>query len=216
MKMCPTCRHTADDTLNFCPSCGTMMQAVVEEPAQPVQVPAEPVAPTYAEPVAPAYAEPAAPTYTEPAAPPYAAPQQDYVQPPQYTYAQPPYVQPTYVQPPASPVSKGRVIPGMALGIAGTVTAALGLLYTFIYFMIGVAGEMPEMLAATAVMGFIFMAFGLPLSIVGYKMSTNNRAMGDRTTMSRLGITFGRVGLILSIVAGGIAFLAILIGAGMW
>lgn len=195
MKICPTCNHTAEDTINFCPSCGTMLNVVPEAPAAPAQE-----APVYE---APAYSAPQQP---------YTQPQQGYVQPPQYTYAQPPYVQPTYVQPPSSPVSKGRVIPGMALGIAGMAMAIIGLLYTSIAFLVAAATE-PEVAFLAAVYGFIFMAFSLPLSIVGFKMSTTNRLMGDQTTMSRLGVTFGRVGIILSIVMGAIAFISIFIAA---
>lgn len=204
MKICPNCQHTTDSDLNYCPSCGAMMQAVPEAPAAPEAPAYEAPAPTYAAPATPAYEAPAAP---------YAQPQQGYVQPPQYTYAQPPYVQPMYAQPqpPRSPVSKGKVITGMALGIAGMAMAILGLLYTTIYFFISFA--MAEMALATAIMGFVFMAFSLPLSIVGLKLSSDSRALGDQTKMSALGEKFGRVGLVLSIVMGGIAFISIFIAA---
>lgn len=190
MKICPHCQKVTEDAVNFCPVCGAPMQSFPEEP-------------TYEDTV-------------------YMPPQQGYVQPPQYTYTQPPYAQPTYAQPPytqpsyaqppkpASPVSKGRVIPGMALGIAGMATAILGLLYTFCYFMIGVANELEEMVLASAIMGFVFIGFSLPLSIVGYTMSSSNRDMGDTSNMSRLGINFGRIGIVLSIVMGGFAFIALI------
>ena len=72
-----------------------------------------------------------------------------------------------------------------------------------------------EMLLVYVVYTFVFMAFSLPLSIVGRTMSHSNRANGDQTKMSHLGGKFGNIGLILSIAAGALGIIATIIIASV-
>lgn len=130
-------------------------------------------------------------------APEYQEPQ---YQEPQYQQAQ--YQQPQYqYQQPASPVSKGKVIAGMAISIAGLAFSALGLMYTL--------AMMAEPFGAF-VMGFVFSMFSLPLSLVGLCLSNGCYNEGDRSAMSSVGRKLGLVGTILSGVMIFLAFIALI------
>ena len=139
-------------------------------------------------------ATPAAPVYEAPAAPVYVAP------------AAP--VAPTYTAPataceaPATKPHKAKVIVGMALGIAGLVLAAMGLLETLIFAFM--EGE----LAFGYSIGFGI--FSTPLAIVGMSMSRKNIEEGDDSAMSSVGKNLGLVGMILSFVMCFVGFVALL------
>lgn len=132
------------------------------------------------------------------------------VQPVQPVYEQPAYQQPAYQQPQpmyqytqtvSAEPSKGKVITGMALGIAGLSMAALGLLYTLIFM----AAE-PEVGFG---FGFVFSLISAPLAIVGMVISNGCINAGSTSAMSRIGKKLGLVGVILSGVMLFFAFISL-------
>lgn len=133
--------------------------------------------------------------------------QPQYQQP---AYEQPAYQQPVYQQPQpmyqytqtvtAEP-SKGKVITGMALGIAGLSMAVLGLLYTLMFMAME-----PEVGFG---FGFVFSIISAPLSIVGMVISNGCINAGSTSAMSSIGKKLGLVGLILSGVMLFFAFISL-------
>ena len=128
--------------------------------------------------------------YTAPApqAPAYEAPQAPAYEAPQPQYQEPIYAQPMPVNPNAP--SKGKVITGMAFGIAGFALAILGFIYTLAFW------DVDEGAAFGMAIGFFMFSF--PASLVGLILSSKNRNAGDDSTMSKLGKIFGLIGVILS------------------
>lgn len=130
--------------------------------------------------------------------------------PAQPVYEQPAYQQPAYQQPQpmyqytqtvSAEPSKGKVITGMALSIAGLSFAAIGLLYTLMFMAVE-----PE---AGFAFGFVLSFFSLPLSIVGMVISNGCINAGSTSAMSRIGKKLGLVGLILSGVMLFFAFISL-------
>ncbi len=171
MKACPFCNANVDDAARFCPTCGQ-------------QIPAE--APVYAPPVEQLAAPAFQPSNYTPQVPSYQLPTQT----PDAAY----YGTPAPV---TNPPSKGKIITGMILGIAGLALAATGLLYTVLYFCIGLSEA--EMMFAAFLVGLITAVFSLPLSIVGFVMSNKTFAQGSTSKMSTLGKRFGLIGTLLSL-----------------
>ena len=189
MYVCPNCHRVSESPAAFCAACGTAM--VEQQPQAPAYTAPQQPAYTAPQPQAPAYTapQPQAPAYTQPPQPTYTAPQQPAYTQPQQQYWQ----QPQGYQPPAAPAteapSKGKVIVGMVMGIAGLALAAIGLLYTLIFTI------EPEMAFGFA---FFWSMFRLPLSLVGMIMSNGNINAGDTSAMSSVGKKLGLIGLILS------------------
>lgn len=187
MYVCPNCHRVSESPAAFCAACGTAMVEQQPQPQAPAYTVPQPQAPAYTQPPqpqAPVYTapQPQAPAYTQPPQPTYTAPQ------PQQQYWQQPVAP---VTPPAEAPSKGKVIAGMVMGIAGLALAAIGVLYTLIF----AAGDVGE---AALGFAFIWSMFSLPLSLVGMIMSNGNIAAGDTSAMSSVGKKLGLVGLILS------------------
>ena len=182
MYICPNCHKVSETPAAFCAACGT---AMIEQPAPAPQAPAYTAQPTYA------YQQPQQPVYQQaPQQPTYQQP--TYQQPPQQYWQQPTaYSAPTVPAPAQEGPSKGKVIVGMVLGIAGLAMASIGLLYTLALSFDAIGGF---------VFGFVFSMFSTPLSLVGMIMSNGNISAGDTSSMSSIGKKLGLIGLILSVV----------------
>lgn len=197
MYVCPNCNKQSETPANFCPRCGTAMiiapEVQVEAPQQAVPQP-QYVAP---QPEQPQYAEPQQPQYVQPQ---YTQPQYAPQQP---MYNQPMYVQPQYVAPQPSTPSKAKAIVGMALGAAGLFFAVMGFFYTLAFVAIDGAFAIG--------MSIGFGIFSMPLSLVGFIMSSKARNAGDRSVFTKLGKIFGLVGTIVS----GVNLIVGIIGAAV-
>ncbi len=178
MYICPNCHKVSEVPAAYCAACGT---AMVAQSAPAPQAPAYAAQPTYS------YPQPQQPAYQQP-------PQQYWQQPPAYQQPAAP------VAPPQNAPSKGKVIVGMVLGIAGLAMASLGLLYTFIFSEIAMGGF---------VFGLVFSMISTPLSLVGLIMSNGNIKAGDTSSMSSVGKKLGLIGVILSGVMLFIAFVSL-------
>ena len=138
--------------------------------------------------------------------PQYVAPQPEqpqYAEPQQPQYTQPMYAQPQYVAPQPSTPSKAKAIVGMALGAAGLFFAVLGFFYTLAFVAIDGAFAIG--------MSIGFGIFSMPLSLVGFIMSSKARNAGDRSVFTKLGKIFGLVGTIVS----GVNLIVGIIGAAV-
>jgi hypothetical protein len=155
------------------------------------------------EPAAPAYAAENFDNATQ--APAYTAPQPTY-EAPAYTQPQAPvYTQPQATSMPYQPEKKvplGKVIAGMAIAIGGIFFATLAFFATL--------GSMSDGEVAFGLSFAYGGFFGLPLSLVGLILSKGAVNEGSTSAMAKTGKILGLIGVILSAVALGLGFLALI------
>lgn len=106
----------------------------------------------------------------------------------------------TVTQTPAP--SKGKMITGMILGIAGVIMGSIGLLYTLLF--IGLDGIMAFSF------GLVFSMISAPLSLVGMILSRGCAAQGHSNGMISAGKITGMIGTICSGVMLFLAFIGLM------
>ena len=179
MAFCTSCGSTIADGASFCPACGQRQNAAANPGYQ-----------------APGYEQPAAyqpPVYSQ--QPSYQAP--SYEQP----YQTPVYQQNGYetYQYQAAPVSKGKAIAGMILGIIALVLAVVDLILAIAGLaVLGYRGA-EEAGVGIMVYAIITLGFALPGMILGKSTSS--------ITPGKLGKVFGLIGVIMAGIAFFVAIL---------